>query len=79
MPTYTWAVQRLHHGHWSHQAILGGPPPDPRGHETSGEDPYEFAHTIAQRINPEGHWRVAVWDTVGVGRPPVAVLEGGAQ
>lgn len=75
--TYTWAVQRQRDGIWSHRAELGQPIEDPRGIEASDEDPYTFVRELAARLQPAGHWRIAVWDTTGVGRPPVAALEGG--
>lgn len=77
--TYTWAVQRQRNGLWSHEAVVGQPLPDPRGIEDSDDDPYDFVRALADRLRPEGHWRIAVWDTHEVGRPPVATLEGGAR
>ena len=73
MTTYTWEIQRMRHGLWSHQAVLGEPA-DPRGHEGSDLGPDDFAQQIAERHQPAGQYRIAVWDTAGVGKLPVAIL-----
>lgn len=74
---YTWAVQRQRNGLWSHRAEFGEPLPGPRGMEDSDDDPYDFVRALAERLHPEGHWRIAVWDTLRVDQPPIAALEGG--
>lgn len=76
MLTYTWEIQRQHHGLWSHQAIAGQPA-DPRGHEKSDLIPEDFARSIAHRhqlTTETGPLRVVVWNRVGVGHRPAATL-----
>ena len=73
MKTYTWEIQRFRWGHWSHQVIVDEPV-DPRGHEKSDLGPQEFARQIIDRHQPAGQFRVAVWDTAGVGHQPVAIV-----
>lgn len=70
---YTYEVQRRWAaGLWSHQHIQGYPE-DPRGFELSPLDPGAFARAIGDRFQPEGEWRIVVWDQLGVGHPPVAI------
>lgn len=72
--TYTWEVQRRHAaGLWSSQA------PDRRGYDASDESPEVFATKVAELLRLgglEGEWRLVVWDTPGVGRHPVAIVNG---
>jgi hypothetical protein len=71
---YTWEVQRQGaSGLWSHR------PPDPRGAERSALPADRFAAAQARAladVGVVGEWRLVVWDTPGVGAPPVAVMEG---
>lgn len=74
MATYQWEIQRRwFNGAWSHQAVAGHPE-DPRGTDRSDLPPDAFARNVAEEHQPQGEWRIVVWDHVGVGRPPVNIL-----
>lgn len=71
---YTWEMQRLDNQLWSFAPRLeyGN---DPRGYDNSDLSAEEFAHALVTRFRHiDGYWRIAVWDTTGVGRPPVATV-----
>lgn len=75
MAKYTWEFQRQWHpGLWSYQSIAGTPA-DPRGYEESDLAPVPFAQAVADRHDLTGEWRLAVWDTLRLGVPPVATVE----
>jgi hypothetical protein len=72
--TYSWEIQRKHFaGLWSYQ-VIAGQPEDPRGYDRSELDADAFARHIAHTHPVDGPHRIAVWDTPGVGRHPVAIL-----